>query len=426
LNLAKLGLILDANGQIARPEKTILDYIAEGTPTAADFGFEVSDQLLAGLNLSSRLFPAGPSILQSARTQSAKLRKMASRRRAETPETFRRRAMKEQDLVNIDEDIREMDLKTLRRHFGYKNGKIKLGIFCRNVVWQVWRFTQAGKPPIFVQKGGNVRSLRYHVKNITDKHTWSFGKNTDFHKLFGNALSDLTGAGLISYCDLRFIDTNRVDRWVAPSYGIKNVILMAEKRSFIEELLEIGKKYGVTVQATGGVASRVTIETMLLEMADAGHDLTEPFVLLAIVDVDPAGWNIAASFVEQMLELGLGKIRTFRPYGKRFPKQPWIDVVTIDSLDPDFVTLQRHPLRVGRRAAKLADEWLRATGGLYGRGGKDWALSSEAFLGDLDAHVAEKLKPYSPPDYAYSKITAYKSLSQPLKNYMAARLTAQP
>jgi hypothetical protein len=332
--------------------------------------------------------------------------------------------MKELDLVNIDEDISQMDLKTLRRHFGYKNGKIKLGIFCRNVVWQAWRFTQAGNPPIFVQKGGNVRSLRYHVKTITEKHTRSFGKTTDFHKLFGNALSDLTGAGLLSYRDLNFIDNNRINRWVAPSYGIKNVIFMAEKRSFIEELLRIGPKYGVTVQTTGGVASRVTVETMLLEMADAGHDLTEPFVVLAAVDVDPAGWNIAASFVEQMLELGLSKVRTFRPYGKRRPKQPWIDVVSVDSLDPKFVETQRHPLHVGKRAANLADEWVRATGGLYGRGGKDWALSSEAFLGSLEEHVAHKLEAFTPKDYAYSKIAAYKNLSRPLKNYMAARLTS--
>lgn len=409
MNLPELGLILDRNGRIARPEPSPSDPIT------------FSDQALAGFNLSG----LSHSIIQSARTQSMPPRRLASRGRAETPEDFRRRVMKEQDLVDIDEDISQMDLKTLRHHFGYKNGKIKLGIFCRNVVWQAWRFTQAGRPPVFVQKGGNVRSLRYHVKTITEKHTWSFGKTTDFHKLFGNALSDLTGAGLLSYRDLNFIDNNRINRWVAPSYGIKNVIFMAEKRSFIDELHRIGPKYGVTVQTTGGVASRVTVETMLLEMADAGHDLTEPFVVLAAVDVDPAGWNIAASFVEQMLELGLSKVRTFRPYGNRRPKQPWIDVVSVDSLDPQFVETQRHPLRVGRRAANLADEWVRATGGLYGRGGKDWALSSEAFLGSLEEHIAEKLEAFTPKDYAYSKIAVYKSLAQPLKNYMAARLASR-
>lgn len=425
MNLAKLGFILDSKGRIARPDRTIVDYVAEGASTAADFGFELSHQDLVGLNPSGSFFSATPSIVQSARARSAPRKLISRRRRAETVETYRRRVKKELDLVDIEQDIRTMDLKTLRRHFGYKNGKIKLGIFCRNVVWQIWRFTQAGKPPLFVQNGGNVRSLRYYVKTITTRHSWSFGKTTDFHALFGQALSEITAAGLISYRELNFIDTNRGDRWVAPPYGAKNVILMAEKRAFVEELLRIGKKLGVTAQTTGGVPSRVTVETMLLEMADAGHDLTKPFVVLCIVDFDPAGWNLAASFIEQMLELGLSKIKTFRPYGRRRPKQPWLDVVSVRSLDREFIEQERHRLNVGKRAKNLADEWIRATGGLYGRGGKDWALSSEAFMGGIEAHVVKKLKRFLPDDYAYPKIAAYRSLDRPLKNYIAARLSSQ-
>jgi hypothetical protein len=271
--------------------------------------------------------------------------------------------------------------------------------------------------------GGNVRSLRYHVKTITQRHSRSFGRNTDFHKNFGAALSALTGAGLISYRDLNFIDTNRIDRWVAPSYGAKNVVVMAEKRSFSEELLKVGHNLGVTVQATGGFASRVTVETMLLEMADAGHDLTKPFVVFAMVDFDPDGWNVADEFVTQMLELGLRRVRRFWPYGRKKPSQPWIDIVSVRELSSEFLDRERHKLSGGRKSVK--DEWLQATGGLYGRGGKTWGLSSEAFFGRLEQYLSQKIQRYLPEDYLYHKITNFESLEQPIKDYIAAKLFAQ-
>lgn len=328
-------------------------------------------------------------------------------------------------LVDIDQDIREMDLDTLRRHFGYKNGKIQRGLFSRNVIWQILRFTKAGRPPKFVQNGGNVRSLWYHVKSLTSRHSWSFGKNVEYDDLFSSALTELTDAGLMEYRELNFIDQNKVNRWVAPCYGTKNLIIVAEKRAFSEELLTIGKRYGVTVQATGGVPSRVTIETMLLEMVEAGHDLTGPFTVFAMVDFDPAGWNIAQTFVEHMLGLGLKKIRAFHPYGRERPRQPWIDIVSVGDLDVEFIEENRHSLKVGKRSKALADEWVRATGGLYGRGGKQWALSSEVFLGLVDKHLAKKLPSHLADHDRYKRIVAYESIDQPLKNYIAAKLFAQ-
>jgi hypothetical protein len=258
------------------------------------------------------------------------------------------------------------------------------------------------------------------VITIIKAHSRSFGKKTDFHKLFGQALSRLTEAGLIAYRDLNFIDVNRVNRWVAPSYGARNVVVMAEKRAFSDELLRVGKKFGVTVQATGGVPSRVTVETMLLEMADAGHDLTKPFVAFVMVDFDPYGWQLAHSFVEQMLQLGIKKVRRFYPYGRERPPQPWIDIVRTDELKPEFIEAERHPL--GGRSRKLVDEWIRATGGLYGRGGKEWALSSESLLGYLEDHLENKLPKFLTEDYRYHKVEAFRALEQPLQDFMAQKL----
>ena len=425
MNLAQMGLVKDRRGRIDRPEKSIVDILAEGDDTAPDYGFGVLEQfdkamLVTMSNLSvkldSRTLESASPIARSGP------KKKRSRKPALTTHTFRQEAKKKLGLMDIDYDIREMDLKTLRSYFGYKNGKIKTGLFCRNVAWQCLRFTKAGNPPDFVVRGGNIRSLKYYVKTITARHSVSFGKNTDFDSNFTAALSDLTSAGLMSYTDLNFIDSNKVNRWVAPSYGAKNVIAIAEKRSFSEELLSVGKKLGVTVQCTGGSSSRVTVETMLLEMAEKGHDLTKPFVVFAMVDFDPSGWNIADEFVEQMLELGLGKVRSFWPYGRDKPKQPWIDIVSVKDLDPELIDHERHNLKAGRK--NLTNEWLTATGGLYGRGGKKWGLSSEAFLGMLEEHLSSKLDKYLPADYLYHKIEALRSLAQPLKDYVSTKLFA--
>ncbi|MFA7478846.1 MAG: hypothetical protein WC184_13310, partial [Acidimicrobiia bacterium] len=91
----------------------------------------------------------------------------------------------------------------------------------------------------------------------------------------------------------------------------------------------------------------------------------------------------------------------------------------------EFIEENRHSLKVGKRSKALADEWLAATGGLYGRGGKQWGLSSEVFLGLVDEHLANKLPKHLDDHDRYQKIVAYESLDQPLKNYIAAKLFAQ-
>ena len=432
MNLAKLGLVLNSRGRLTRPKKTFLALLEEEAARHYGYKFDFSEHLrhaFSNIPTPISLLASDPSNFlfstTSGKASAQSSRPIPGKKNSESLSEYIERAKKKLDLIDIDEDISQMDLATLRKYFGYKNGNIKLGVFCRNVVWQIYRFTQAGKPPQFVVKGGNVRSLRYHVKTITLRHAVSFGRTTDFHPLFGEALSVLTGAGLMSYRDLNFIDTNRVNRWVAPSYGAKNIIAIAEKRSFAEELIKVGKTLGVSVQCTGGLASRVTVETMLLEMADQGHNLTEPFIVFAMVDFDPDGWNVAASFVQQMLELGLSKVRGFWPYGRKKPRQPWIDIVAVKDLDIEFVDQQRHRLPAGRRSMSLADEWIQATGGLYGRGGKKWALSSEAFLGYLEERLESKLKRFLPDDYRYHRIEAFKALSDPLKDYISAKLFSQ-
>lgn len=324
-------------------------------------------------------------------------------------------------LLDIEDDIIRMDLKALRDHFGYQNGNIKRGDFVRNVIWQVYRKTKAGEPPLFVRNGGNVRSLWYHCKPTYRRHRRSFG-SPELDGLFSPALTELTSAGLLGYRDLNLIDVNRASRWVAPSYGTTNIILLAEKSAFTSKLIELGQRYGVTVQASGGQSSRVTVDTMLSEMADAGYDLTREFIVYALVDFDPAGWNIATEFVNQLRSLGLKKVREFRPYQMR-GAQPWIDMVEVKDLGSEFLAENRFRLNARARRANLTKRWANATGGLYGRGGTDWAISSDEFLEMLDDHLDRKIRPMlrrTPENF--QRLSSFDQLAKLSREYLTTRL----
>jgi hypothetical protein len=397
MNLAKLGLLKDSKGKIVKPQfvssQSASDQIVELEDIVQQVVFQSSPTIHLAINPRSMDLDAfsksfvknfeipkskslPPPSSYTPPYAGRKRRVKLSKKFNETPDEYRERVKNENDIVDLEQDINTMNLKTLRKHFGYKNGKIKVGVFARNVIWQVARLTEQGKAPFFVAKGGNVRSLWYYVRTLVETHSRSFSVRSRMEGIFSSELSTLSGVGLISYLDLNFIDVNRADRWVAPDYGTRNVILMAEKRAFSEEFVNLGKHYGVTVQAAGGQPSRVTVENLLLDMHSAGHDLTKPFTVFSLVDCDPAGWNIASSFIEAMLELGLHKVKHFWPYGRKRPRQPWIDIVSVKDLEPSQIKRYRHPLKVGKRAMKVANEWLRATGGLYGKGGLSWALDS--------------------------------------------------
>ena len=410
MNLMKMGLLKDSKGKISRPstEPASLRTVSGSPPSPPGSPSTYGD--------ASPPPPyTSPLVARSRKIE-------LSKKLEETPEKYRERVKKELEILDLDQDINTMDLRTLRRHFGYRNDKIKVGMFARNIIWQVARMTDKGNAPFFVAKGGNVRSLWYYVKTIVESHQRSFGTEK-MEGTFSSELSTMSAKGLISYVDLNFIDVNRADRWVAPAYGTTNVVLMAEKRAFSDEFLSLGKHYGVTVQATGGQPSRVTVENLLLDMHNAGHDLTKPFTVFALVDCDPAGWNIASSFVEAMLELGLSKVNSFWPFGRQRPRQPWIDIVSVKDLDPAQVEQFRHPLSIGRRERVIANEWIQATGGLYGKDGLTWALSSELFLGYISEHLKRKLPRYlkTEPE-AFQKRVAMEKLAPSLAHLVSIKL----
>ena len=331
---------------------------------------------------------------------------------------------KQFELVDFTEDITQMSLDTLRRHFGYISGSINKALFVNNAIWQVYRLVKAGKAPEFIKNGGNVRSLWYYVKKVVQDHPRVFNVKKDMDGLFSKQLTAMVKAGLLSYKDLNVTDDRESFRRIAPLYGNPHIILLGEKFSFLSKLIEVGLQYGITIQCTKGMPSFVMADTMITEMAEAGYDMSQEFVILTFTDFDPTGWNIGNTFARHLKELGVKNIRRFSQYPA---PRDCLDVVCPHDLSSEFLQRARTTMRAKLQRAALTRKWALATGGLYKRGGINYAVSAEEHLEFFDTMLAEKIAPFlvQRPE-VFTRMINLEYLSDMMGQYLLERvLTVQ-
>lgn len=349
----------------------------------------------------------------------------AKAKKTKTPEDQLEKLRKKFEIVDFDEDITQMNLDTLRRHFGYISGTINKGLFVNNVIWQVYRLVKAGKAPEFIKNGGNVRSLWYYVKKVVQDHPRVFKVKKDMDSLFSKQLTAMVRAGLLSYKDLNITDDRESFRRLAPLYGNPHIILLGEKFSFLSKLIEVALQYGITIQCTKGMPSFVMADTMITEMAAAGYDMSQEFIILTFTDFDPTGWNIGNTFARHLKQLGIKNIRQFNQYPT---PRDCLDVVCPHELPPDFLERARNTIKTKLKRAALTRKWAIATGGLYKRGGIEYAVSAEEHLEFFDAKLAEKIAPFlrQKPE-VFTRLINLEYLSDMMGQYLLERvLAAQP
>lgn len=337
-------------------------------------------------------------------------------------EEQREKLKKQFGLIDLAEDITQMSLETLRQHFGYISGSINKGLFVNNAIWQVYRLVKAGKAPEFIKNGGNVRSLWYYVKKVVQDHPRVFNVDGDMDGLFSKQLVEMVKTGLLSYKDLNITDDRESYRRIAPLYGNPHIILLGEKFSFLSKLIEVGLRYGITIQCSKGMPSFVMADTMLTEMAAAGYDMSQEFVIFTFTDFDPTGWNIGNTFARHLKQLGVKKIRRFNQYP--VPRD-CLDVVCPHELPADFLSRARNELKAKLRRAALTRKWALATGGLYKRGGIEYAVSAEEHLEFFDAKLAEKIAPFlvQKPE-VFTRMINFEYLSDMMGQYLLERVLA--
>jgi hypothetical protein len=359
--------------------------------------------------------PSKPAAKKPAKTKSkAKKASSSEERREELKKKF--------GLIDFAEDITEMSLEKLRKHFGYQSGTINKAIFANNVIWQVYRQIRDGKPPAYFATGGSIRCFWYIVKKVVQLHPRVFKVKKDLDSLFSKQLVQMIKLGLLSYKDLNIIDDRKGFRKIAPLYGNPHIILLGEKFSFLSKLIEVALQYGITIQCSKGMPSLVMADTMITEMAEAGYDMSQEFVILTFTDFDPTGWNIGNTFVRHLKQLGVKNVRTFEQYPT---KRNCLDVVCPHELSSDFVERARLTMRAKLQRAALTKKWAIATGGLYKRGGTEYAVSAEEHLEVFDQMLADKIAPFlrQKPEVFTRKINL-EYLSEVMGQYLLERVLA--
>lgn len=464
MNLARFGLTRNEHGQVVEEDSydlvDISEYEANQSSSdvqeidikamendllelAREMGLfdppqRAFDRVFSSLNVSKR------------RRASAPRAKKYVKRKKNTNKKFVERMKKKYDLLDLDRPIRDMKKDELLSHFedpdppepgpgdDYKGPVIDKDKFARNVIWQILRQIQANRTPEFAKVSCNIRSIYYYVKTAILDNKQIFKDSDNIYGNFTRAMQELVLAGLLSYKDFNIVDDRRAYRLMPPDYGNTNVILLAEKDSFVGRFFELGSQYGVMVQITKGRGSVLMVDSMLTEMFEAGYNMNQQLAVLSFCDFDPVGTSIPFHFAKHLRALGFSNIRQFEQYGnekKTIPLsrnrrkvitqvRPCLDIVNIHDLPTAERNRIRHEMPSSQRDNPSTAEWAFITGGVTGTGrNKTYAISSEMLLPYLADNLNQKILPLldKPPE-TFTRRLNYTYLKTALREYIGARV----
>lgn len=314
-----------------------------------------------------------------------------------TPDEDPAAILKRLGIRHFEDDILAMPIERLRAEFGYETTTgIRLTPFFRNVIWQLYEFIQAGKPPDFFHKRGFVRGMWYHVKSRISRYKPLRGH---YYGTMSGVLADLVREGLFSYKDFNFRDRDQAQRILGTEN--RHIIVFSEKDGFISIMETIAETYGCTAITLGGVPSFLSSNYMVAEMATAGFPMTEAFYCFSIVDFDPAGDNAAEEFIKQLQVSGLRNFHSFDQYGAAYPR---LDLARPDNLTGTDIDAVKYVLPVSVQRAKQTLDWAERTGGVDGKGSRKYGLESDEFTEERIYELVEaSLAPYLKTDPAIVK-----------------------
>ena len=468
MNLARFGLTRNDDFEVV-PDGSI-EYVIE-----ADASLELLASTISPLSFAQFYAPGvismekakGTSSKRSSRSRKRKPKAYVKRKK-NTSKNFIAKMKKKFGLIDLDKPIREMKEDELLAHFAedetqeekrrreqeaeeskgkrkrkrpkkkrkseYKGPFIDKRKFALNVIWQVYADIQAGRPPEFAKVSCNIRSFYYFMKTVIRDHSRIFEDSDNIYDHFSRGMKDVVLAGLLSYKDFKIVDDRRSYRLLPPSYGNTNVILLAEKDSFVGRFFEWGSRYGVTVQITKGRGSVLMTDSLLTEMFESGFDMSKQLSILSFCDFDPVGSSVPYHFARHLRALGFKNIRNFEQYGNLTQTdpdrgktisqiRPCLDIVNPHDLPTAVRNSLRHTMPSSVRDNPSTADWAFITGGVTGTGrNKRHAISSEMLLPYIEQHLKEKILPLleKPPE-AFGRKLAYEYLRKAIREYIGAR-----
>lgn len=325
--------------------------------------------------------------------------------------------LKRLGIRHFDEDILAMPIERLREEFGYKKSDgIRITLFFRNVIWQLYELIKAGKPPDFYRKRGFVRGMWYHIKSRISRYKQLRGR---YYGTMSDVLADLVRAGLVSYKDFNFRDRDQNQRILGTEN--RHIIVFSEKDGFISIMETIAETYGCTVLTLGGTPSFLTSCYMVSEMAAAGFPMNDEYLCFSIVDFDPAGDNAAEEFLKQLTDAGLRNFHLFDQYRAKYPR---LDLARPANLTGGDIDAIKYNLPAKVQRAKQTLDWAKRTGGVDGKGSRKYGLESDEFTEErIYALVEASIAPYlkTDPEVVKRRVTMRK-LQDAIEAFMVEKI----
>lgn len=302
-------------------------------------------------------------------------------------------ALKELGIIPLSKPIMEMTMKEIRAHFGNQtNNNVKMGLLMRNLIWQIHSQIQAGNPPDFVNKRGNIRSMWYYIKKKFSKHHALRG---DHYGTMSKELAKMVKKGLFSYADFKFRDSDS-GNWKL-GFSNPHIILVSEKEGFITIMEDLQKLYGCHAITTGGIPSFLTVNYMAAAMKEYDIDFKQTFYIFSFADFDPSGYNVTDTLVEHLSYSGIKNLHLFEQWGTGKKRRPWLDLAVPKNFDNDVEDF-KYKLPKSTWDDKTTKEWVKLTGGLdknWKPGEKTHGIESDEFDLELIQHLfSQALKPH--------------------------------
>jgi len=163
-----------------------------------------------------------------------------------------------------------------------------------------------------------------------------------YHYILGRLIFDLK---LFTFADLNFKD---------PGGRIlgNHIVLLVEKGCLSDYAAQIQQRFGFTILISGGSSKLIDAEFLARDLKQRGID---QIILLAFVDYDPAGRDLAEAFIPQL-----------ERYGIQVSEGPRI-VVTADCFTEKEISLHSYPVPASTPALiTQARRWMEKCGGIYG------------------------------------------------------------
>jgi hypothetical protein len=173
------------------------------------------------------------------------------------------------------------------------------------------------------------------------------------YELLEHVLTAIVGENaLCTFADLGFQEMRPDLRGIGTR--MPNVVLLVEKHTLREGVDAVTQALGPSWIIMGGLSTYTATEFFVRALDEAG--VQGPLIVLAYVDFDPQGWNVARAFAKHLLRYGQHVAATsylVRP--QRFTKK-----------ELKSIALPLVATTPAVRSATLA--WIRESGGVDGKG----------------------------------------------------------